>query len=225
MRARIITYNVQSMRGGGGAVADVIAELDPDVALLQECGSKASLFRMAEGLEMHALSSHRAFNRVRNAVLYRDPWKAVWSDARDLPKHGRALQRGFLALQLRQAEVPFAVVSAHLGLVASERLAHAMELTDYIGGLEGTVAVGIDLNEGPERPAARWMSDRLFDAFAVAGDGSGSTFPTRAPSARIDFLFVSSGVTVHRTWVARTAAAVRGSDHLPVAGNIEMPGP
>ncbi|MDP9250330.1 MAG: endonuclease/exonuclease/phosphatase family protein, partial [Chloroflexota bacterium] len=189
------------------------------------CGSKASLFRLAEGLEMHALSSHRAFNRVRNAVLYREPWKAVWSDVRDLPKRGRALQRGFLALQMRQGGIALAVVSAHFGLVASERLAHAMELTDYVGSLEGAVAVGIDLNEGPEKPAARWMSDRLFDAFVVAGDESGNTFPTRAPSARIDFLFVSSDITVHRAWVARTVAAGRGSDHLPVAGNIELPGP
>jgi endonuclease/exonuclease/phosphatase family metal-dependent hydrolase len=222
MRMRVVSYNVRSLGRGAGAVAEAIAELDPDIALLQECGSRPDLFRMAETLGMQAVSTHRPLNRVRNAVLYREPWRATWREIRDFPRLGRTLRRGFVAVQLRQAGARLTVVSAHLGLVPVERSAHAAELADFAAVAEGPVAIGVDLNEGPEGPAARWMAARLFDAFAQAGEGRGRTFPAAAPSARIDFVFVSGGVDVQRAWVGTTAITARASDHLPVAANLEI---
>jgi endonuclease/exonuclease/phosphatase family metal-dependent hydrolase len=223
MRARLVTYNVRSLRAGAGAVAEAIAELDPDIALLQECGSRPSLFRLAEALGMEAVSTHRPFSRVRNAVLFREPWRATWREVRDLLKHGRTQPRGYLVVHLRGGGMVMTVVSAHLGLVSMERSAHAEEIADFAVAIDGPVAVGVDLNEGPDGPSARWISARLFDAFEQAGEGQGDTFPSAAPAARIDFVFVSSGIDVRRAWVPNSPVAARGSDHLPVAVNLELP--
>jgi endonuclease/exonuclease/phosphatase family metal-dependent hydrolase len=222
MRMRVISYNVRSLRRGESAVAEAIAELDPDVALLQECGSRPDLFRVAEALGMQAVSTHRPLNRVRNAVLFREPWRAAWREIRDFPRLGRTLRRGFVAVQLRHVGARLTVVSAHLGLVPVERSAHAAELADFAATVDGPLAVGVDLNEGPGEPAARWIAARLFDAFGQAGEGRGDTFPAAAPSARIDFVFVSDGVEVQRAWVGDSPIAARASDHRPVAVNLEL---
>ena len=48
--------------------------------------------------------------------------------------------------------------------------------------------MGGDFNEGPEGPAVRWLSDRMWDCFVTAGDGPGETFRADGPTARIDYL-------------------------------------
>jgi endonuclease/exonuclease/phosphatase family metal-dependent hydrolase len=120
--------------------------------------------------------------------------------------------------------LPLTAVSAHLGLSSREREGHARELTDWLGGVEGPVVVGLDLNEGPESGAARWLAGRLYDAFAHAGRGSGETFPARIPTARIDYLFTSEAVRPLRAWVSTTPDVVTASDHRPVIADVELEG-
>ncbi len=221
MRVRVLTYNVHSCRGGLDRVAGVIADQDPDVALIQECGRSSTLVRLAETLGMASASSHRVFSRVHNAVLYRPEWRPAWSEVMDFPRRGRAMQRGFVAAHLRRMGLPITVISCHLGLIPVERGVHARVLTDFVGGIEGPVIVGLDLNEDPDGPAHRWIADRLFD---VSGGGTeGGTFPARAPTARIDYLFVSDGIEIRRAWVPNGPLVARASDHRPVAANLEIP--
>lgn len=171
---------------------------------------------------MEMVSTHRMFGRVRNAILFGGPLRLLDFEVHLFAK-GKSMRRGLVAAHLRgPGRVRITAVSAHLGLMDGERVRHARELTDYIASVEGPVVLGADLNEGPERPAARWISERLFDAFEAAGEGPGETFPSASPSSRIDYLFVSEHFRVLNARVASGAAAEEASDHRPLVAELEV---
>ncbi|HXF56670.1 MAG TPA: endonuclease/exonuclease/phosphatase family protein [Actinomycetota bacterium] len=222
MRLRAVTYNVQSFRAGVEALRDVLEPLEADVVLLQECRSRRAAEGLARLLGMDAVTSHRWLRRPRNGVLFRPPWRLASVQVRDLPRTGRALRRGFIVAHLRRLGARVAAVSVHLGLVGAERALHARELTDFLASVEGPVVVGMDANEPPEGPAVRWLAQRYFDAFAVAGGAGGETFPASAPTARIDYLFVSDGVRVLSARTVEEPSVLRASDHRPVLADLEL---
>jgi endonuclease/exonuclease/phosphatase family metal-dependent hydrolase len=226
MRLRVISYNVHGFRAGLDAAVHAVAGEKPDVVCLQECGSKRAVHAFARAMGMQAVSSHRAFNRVRNAVAYRSPWRAMEHRAVDLSRDGRSMRRGYLSVRLGASGSRITVVSVHLGLTEAERERHAVELTDAVAGIPAPVVVGGDLNEGPDGAAVRWISARLFDAFAVAGSGPGATLPARAPRTRVDYLMVGEGITVASARVVDTEAARTASDHLSVVADVlwDVPG-
>ena len=221
MRLTVVTYNVRSLRAGADAVASALRPVRPDVLLIQEAGSRRALRRLADELGMTPVSSHRFLNPVRNAVLFAPPWRLVRSQAHALPRTGRSRRRGFIWAELRGSGVHLHAVCAHLGLAGGERRTHAEVVTDFLAGLEGPALLGVDLNEDPDRPAARWMAERLFDAGARAPDGPLNTFPAAAPTARIDYVFVNDRV---RPIGCRTVRS-DGSDHLPVVAELELETP
>ena len=225
MRVRVGTYNVQSFRGGVDAASDVIGPERPDILLVQEAGRRRKLRSFAASLGMESESTHRPFGRIRNAVLYRSPWRRGAVTAGTFTREGRTLPRGFIVVHLRRTGERLAAVSAHLGLSPRERERHARELTDVLTGIEGSVVVGIDLNEGPESPAARWIGQRLFDTVPRPDGHSDLTFPARVPTARIDFLFVNETVKPVRSWVATGSAVALASDHRPVLADLEVRSP
>jgi endonuclease/exonuclease/phosphatase family metal-dependent hydrolase len=225
VRLRVAAYNVRSFRSGTDVVAGAIRPEAPDVAMLQECGSRRRLRAFAHALEMEWASSHRPFNRVRNAVLYRPEWRLTGVDIQDLSRESRTLRRGFVAVHLRRMGVRLTAVSVHLGLAPGERRQHAQQLTDYLAGVKGKVIVGADLNEEPGGPAARWVSERLFDLFEHVGRGRGATFPAHAAAARIDFLLAGEGIAPATSWVPASPLLTRASDHLPVLADVSVEEP
>ena len=222
MLLRIVGYNVRSFRSGMGKVREAVAGLEPDVLLLQEAGSKWTLRRFARSIGMEFVSTHRPFRRVRNAILYPPSWRLLEVETAELTRQRRRIRRGFVLARLRTAGVAVTLVSAHLGLAGGERRRHARELTDHLAGIEGPLILGVDLNEGPDGEIARWMAERLFDAFSQAGDGLGETFPALSPTARIDYLFVREGAVATRAWVPQEAPFETASDHRPVAADVEV---
>jgi len=221
VRLVIVTYNVQSFRAGVDRAVQALGG-SPDLVMLQECGSRRTLRRFAGALEMDMVSSHRPFMGVRNAVLFRAPWRLAEWQFHALPREGRTLRRGFVVASLRGRGARLTAVSAHLGLAPVERAHHVRDVTDSLAAIDGPLILGVDLNEGPDGPATRWIGERLFDAAAIAGEGSRDTFPARGPTVRIDFLFVNQGVSVARSWVPTTQAAVEASDHRPVLAEVEI---
>jgi endonuclease/exonuclease/phosphatase family metal-dependent hydrolase len=222
VRLRLVSFNVRSFKAGVERVRTVLADLAPDIVLLQECRSGRAAVRLAKALGMEGVTSHRLFSRVRNGVLYRAPWRPTGVEVRTFSREAKTLRRGFIAAQLWQPGVRVTAVSAHLGLSGRERERHARELTDFLSAIEGPTILGADLNEAPTESAARWIGGRFYDAFAGAGEGDGETFPSDLPTVRIDYVFVSDGVEIRRAWVPD---AVPGSDHRPVVADIEIPGP
>jgi endonuclease/exonuclease/phosphatase family metal-dependent hydrolase len=116
-------------------------------------------------------------------------------------------------------------ISVHLGLHPVERLHAVQELSDLVRGLSGSVLIGGDFNEAPDRKATRFLGERFWDAWVLGGDVAGETFPSADPSARIDYLFVSEGVGVDRILVPPDREARLASDHLPVVAQLKLSGP
>jgi endonuclease/exonuclease/phosphatase family metal-dependent hydrolase len=222
VRLRVIVYNVKAFRLGLDRVTDVLRTLGPDLLLLQESGPRRSLRALGSALEMQVaadpLSPFR--RRVKNAVLARPPWRIITHRLHRLEGSERFYPRGVLVAQAGRAGRRVWAASAHLGLVPVERGRHARDLTGLLEELAGPIMLGMDLNETPERPSATWFARRYADAWAVAGKGEGPTFPSLDASARIDYLFVSGGVTVDGIHVAELAGAA--SDHLPIVADLSL---
>jgi endonuclease/exonuclease/phosphatase family metal-dependent hydrolase len=222
-RLRLLTYNVHGLRAGARRVAEAIADERPDVILMNECGWLGRrLRRFAEHFGMEATAGVRLFRPVTNAVLVRPPWRILQSQKREFTRTKRLRRRGVVTARVAHAGFRFTAASVHLGLSDPERVRHAGELTDFLAGLPPPHVLGGDFNEGPEGAAAAWISKRLWDAFAVAGDGAGETFPSHSPRARIDYLFVSNGITVERCWVGKASNQLEASDHLPLFADVTV---
>lgn len=220
-RLRLLAYNAHGLRAGARRVAKAIAVEWPDIILMNECGFLGlRLRRFARLLGMEATSGLRLFRPVTNAVLVRPPWRILDRRNLEFSRTERRQRRGVVTARIGQAGFRLTAASVHLGLSDPERVRHAEELTDFLAGLPGPQVLGGDLNEDPERPAATWISERLWDAFAKAGEGTGETFPSREPRARIDYLFVSEGISVERAWVGDDSAMIEASDHRPVFADV-----
>jgi endonuclease/exonuclease/phosphatase family metal-dependent hydrolase len=220
-RLRLLAYNAHGLRAGARRVAKAIAEEWPDIILMNECGFLGvRLRRFARLLGMEATSGLRLFRPVTNAVLVRPPWRIVERRNFQFSGTNRLQRRGVVTARIGHAGFRLTAASVHLGLSDPERVRHAKELTDFLAGLPGPHVLGGDLNEDSERPAAEWVSERLWDAFAKAGEGKGATFPSREPRARIDYLFVSEGISVERAWVGDDPGKIEASDHRPVFADV-----
>jgi len=224
VRLRVVVYNVRGFRDGVDAVSDVVGPCEPDVLLLQESDGRRTLRRFAKraGLRPATDPPSPLRRRVKNAVLVRPPWRVVSRRLHRFERSARFYPRGALVAQLGRSGLRAWVVSVHFGLSPSERRRHAEELTDLAASLGGPVVIGGDLNSGDQERSVAWIADRYWDAWAQAGEGDGSTFPARDPSARIDYLFVSEPVRVASVAVMASPDARRASDHLPVVADLEL---
>ncbi|HYU57851.1 MAG TPA: endonuclease/exonuclease/phosphatase family protein [Actinomycetota bacterium] len=219
---RLCAYNVHGFRSGVDVVAEAIAEERPDLLFVNEVGRAWRLRRFARRLGMEPVSGMRLFRKNPNAVLFRAPWRLLEKRIHHLRRHTRLLPRGVVLARLGHAGARLWAGSVHLGLSDGERELHAVELTDLLAGLRPPVVLGGDLNEDPGRRAATWIAGRLWDSFAHAGEGAGETFPCLDPSARIDYLFLSEGITPLKAWVGSGDRVLAASDHRPVFADVEL---
>jgi endonuclease/exonuclease/phosphatase family metal-dependent hydrolase len=138
------------------------------------------------------------------------------------PKDVRFDPRGALLVRVGRSGYRVWAISLHLGLKPGARRRNADELMSQILGLDGPVLAGGDMNETPTGEAVVWLSERLWDAFAHAGEGAGETFPSDDPRARIDYLFLNDRVEVERAVVLRGPEATAASDHLPLVADVGL---
>jgi endonuclease/exonuclease/phosphatase family metal-dependent hydrolase len=161
---------------------------------------------------------------VKNAILVRAPWRARRHRLVRFGGSARWYPRGVLLAMLERPGAEVWAGAVHLGLRPSERRRHAAELIEHLVGLE-PLFVGGDLNEQPDRGAAKLLGERLGDAWLLGGETDGSTFPADEPRARIDYLFVSEDVRVERVIVPPLPEVRRASDHRPVVAELGLPDP
>lgn len=227
MQLRVVVYNVRGFRDDWRQGAAVLAELQPDLALINECGNAPSLRRFARVLGMRAVSGPLFFLRrtPRNALLVRPPWRVVGHRLHGFQHSTRFHPRGALIAHVGRSGLRLWAVAVHLGLAPAERTRHAQQLTDLVRSLQGPVVLGGDLNEDPEGRAASWIGDRFFDAWPRAGRGGGETFPSADPTARVDYLFTSEELRVERAEVLGSPEIVGASDHRPVLVDLTVPDP
>lgn len=221
MRFRVMAWNVHGFRAGTKAIAEAVRTQEPDLVIVNETGYMGfRLRRFARRLDMEGSTGATLRRRIPNAVLARRPWRVIRGQVAVLPRSGRTVRRGAVMAQMGRSGIRLWVMSVHLGLSGQERAAHARVLTDLLAGRDPTL-VGGDLNEDETGSAARWMASRYWDVAAQAPDAA--TFPSKEPRARIDYLFVSEGIKLERTWIGGQGFQEL-SDHRPVFADLAIGG-
>lgn len=221
VQLRVISYNLRSLRAGIAPAVEAVIAYEPDVLLAQEYGPPYRLRAYGKALGMDWASSYAPFNRLRNAVLFRSPWRLVHSDTHHLSKTKGQYRRGFVLARLETKRGVVNAVSVHLGLSARERPGHAAELLAALRDLDGPVVVGGDLNEEPGGDAVADLTAELRSGRSVAGGGL-PTFPADDPTASIDDVLVAGGVAIASFRVGESDAVRTASDHRPVVADLEL---
>jgi endonuclease/exonuclease/phosphatase family metal-dependent hydrolase len=217
-------------------IARVIAEQSPDLVALQELDhgrlrsrgeNQASAIAQILGYHVTFLATvTRGAERYGHAVLSRWPIRTV--KVAELPTRSFSIwpePRGALWSRVFLGNIPINVVTTHLGLSSSERLAQMQTLLgpDWLGPVLDTQAIVLcgDFNLPPGTAPYRLAADRLHD---VASDGSEAlhTFISSRPFARIDHIFVSSHFTTESVSVIRNYLTRVSSDHLPLLADLHV---
>lgn len=235
---RILSYNVHSCVGTDrrldpGRVADMIAQIAPDIIGLQELDvgrkrsggidqAEAIASRLKMDFQFHpALSVEE--ERYGDALLTAFPMRLRRAGA--LASIGEP--RGALWAEIDIHGMPVQVFNTHLGLLRRDRLRQARELIgpDWIGHpdvkAKPTILIG-DFNSIPASGAYKTLAARMHDVRQHAGGFARPTFPSRFPLLRLDHIFVSGGPRILTAEAISSPLAKRASDHLPLLATVEI---
>jgi endonuclease/exonuclease/phosphatase family metal-dependent hydrolase len=240
MRLSIVSWNIHKGIGGVDRryridrVVAVLAELAPDVALLQEVTDglprakfhdQAELLAEALGLEHVAFGpQHRfAIGGYGNAILSRFPITRV--DDIDLTI-GTRKRRGAIGAHLRVRTGAHtrsvSLFNLHLGLAGSERERQLERFlaSDPVSHLHRStpVIVGGDLNDLWGSLGPRFLAPAGF----VRAGRATNTFPAAVPMRPLDGIFVRGDVQAHACSPHLTALTRQASDHLPLCAKLEL---
>lgn len=224
-----MTYNIKAaLQASVGELADVIVAAEPDLVALQEVdkdadrsGNVDEAYRLGQLTGMASLfraaldfSSGGSYGL---AILSRYP--ILTSDKLELTSSGE--QRILVPVTLElEPDLLVTLAVTHLDLDSATRQTQADEIVTRLAAEPYVVLCG-DLNEGPDGPALATLTAAYDDAWAVAGQGDGYTFPSDSPDRRIDFVLLGS------EWGATTDAyvpATTASDHRPIVVTVPRPG-
>ena len=110
---------------------------------------------------------------------------------------------------------------------AHVRELQAKEVTLRYTGMLPLIVAG-DLNARPDEPGVRHLATHLRDAWTVAGDGPGVTWPLGEDGVpgRIDYVFAGPGVGVVSARLVgdRQVDGLWLSDHAGVVADLAVPG-
>ena len=252
---RVMTYNIHGWHGADHRLdvtrlAQVIRAADADVVTLNEVihpvktagETKELLAELASRLDMHFAFGSSDWEDhypgwqgpLGNAILSRYPLTGVRNTL--LPKPANTKQRSLLQAQLADGPAE--------GLTANViHLDHAFEGTRMVqlsAALRRLQRLGPHFLAGdfntPGFPGqrTRYLMPPILlmmrragyqDAFHVAGQGRGRTFPAALPLVRIDYLFLPArwATGLRSTHVPSMVSARNASDHRPVVAEWTWP--
>lgn len=246
MRLRVATFNIHHGVGADGRLdlgrtADVIAGTGATLVGLQEV-DRALSPRSGWVDQAAWLAERLGMEVVHGATIDRDPPGGAPPGA-PRRRYGNALLSAHPILAWRAVRLPGRPTREARGLVdatvdvdgtvvrvavthlqnrsGGERRDQSALIAGLLAGGDApaapTVLLG-DMNAGPGTPEMRALTAVLVDAWAVAGDGAGLTFPARRPVARIDYVLVSPGVRP----LGAAVVGTRASDHRPVVADLAL---
>ena len=225
----VATYNVHRWTGSSGGrrwapelACEVVRELGTDVIALQEVLNPFDrdnpLERLAEELQYHmAFVSTRIHRRgeLGNAILSRWPLSGIVTI--DLT-FGRIERRSAVAAQFQDSDDALSIVSTHLALVDRTR---KLQVESILGHrrLQGPVVLLGDMNAWRRCKATRQLDEEFFERHD--NRRWPASFPATRPVMALDRIY-ARGAAVARLRAHQSAAARRGSDHLPVIATVRL---
>lgn len=229
---RVLSYNIRSMRDDTDALARVIRACAPDLVLIQEAPRffrwRKKLARLARESDLVVVTG--GATTTGPAIL--SSLRASVERTEDvlLPHTPGLHRRGFAMAVVRFAGTRLGVLSCHLSLQKDERYDQAGLLLDRLTGMgvEHAIAGG-DLNERPDGPAFRRLTDTLTDCRAASPWGGEHTWTPADPYQRIDAIFATKGIEVLGCGVPAGHPGVTdtdlraATDHLPVLAALRVP--
>jgi endonuclease/exonuclease/phosphatase family metal-dependent hydrolase len=225
----VVTYNVHKCRGldrrtTATRIADVLREIDPDIAALQEVmdhQAEAIARELALGFVMGENRKHLG-HVYGNAVLSRFPIRA--SRNYDLSVPGRE-SRGCLRTDvvLRDSAV-LHVFNVHLGTSFRERRVQgrrlvAADLLSDLGVGRPRLLLG-DFNEWTCGLATRLLRSEMQSADIRTHLRRSRTYPGLLPFLHLDHIYYDPELKLDRLTLWRTRKAIVASDHLPLAAEF-----
>ncbi|MBF0723758.1 endonuclease/exonuclease/phosphatase family protein [Sanguibacter inulinus] len=210
-------------------MVDVIAGSGAQLVTLQEVsrgwvmggGSDMATY-LEQRLGMHSAFVPAADRQFGNMIL----WDESLGDGTDidptaLPYGAGPQRRSAVNVTLDVDGTPLRVTSVHL----QHRMGNIDTRLDQIAALlDAEPVVGARLVAGDLNAEPGWPEVALFEAAGLtsavdeAGDPLSSTFPSDAPSSRIDWIF-GAGVSFSDVEVLD----VRQSDHRPLVATVSLP--
>jgi endonuclease/exonuclease/phosphatase family metal-dependent hydrolase len=143
-----------------------------------------------------------------NAVLSRYP--ITRSENTSLFRSAGEEQRGLLHAEVDMAGVLLHVYVTHLAVSSqTDRIQQAQQVAQQVRGNDPAVLLG-DFNARPHTPEIGTLQEVLSDTWGAAAGGD----PSRAPAARIDYIFTSQ--RLNSRWTRFSTFDPAASDHLPV---------
>jgi endonuclease/exonuclease/phosphatase family metal-dependent hydrolase len=239
MELTLASYNIHGGVGTDGRfdlqrVVEVLREINPDIAALQEVGNfqnHTTAMQTPEDLP-RLLGMRMAFGpnvvsegrRYGNAILTRLP--VLRFRNYDLSV-ARREPRGALRCDLDLGEGrPLHVFCLHLGLAPRERRAQeslllsADILRDAVR--KDPVVVCGDFNYWGNRPVTPLVRQAIHDAALLMGSPE-RTYHSRFPFFRLDRIYVDAGIHPFSVRRHRSKLAVEASDHLPLVMRFAAP--
>lgn len=225
---RVVTYNVHKCQGldrrtEPKRIAQVIAEIDPHIAGLQEVfADQAESIASDLGMEL-ALGDVRDVNgkAYGNAVLSKHPLRALCKF--DLTVQGRE-ERGCLRtdVYLPDSHVVH-LFNLHLGTSFFERRRQAEKLLakELIQCGYPRVVIG-DFNEWSHGLVSRSLRDEFSSADIRKHLGRQRTYPGVLPVLHLDHIYYDEGLDIERAALHKTRTSLIASDHLPLYADFHL---
>jgi len=215
---RVVAYNVNGAPDVD-ALGEVLSRLEPRIVCLVERPSSRRMRRVgrAAGLEVAARTGRRGTGTallVHPDVGVRTTSVVPLTTPRDVPS------REAVHAIVSVGGLRLSVAALQLGLRPEVRRHNLDELTSFLDRVDAPTVIGCDLNESARAPVASALAAAYQDAHAVAGAGSGDTYPTSDPSTRQDYVFVDRELTVLGCHVPDGAAVGAASHHRPVVVDL-----
>lgn len=231
---RVLCYNIHHGEGIDGKldlerIAKLIVDTKADLVGLQEVDRGVERTQKrdlpAELARLTGLQVVFERNIVHqggdygNAILSRFPIRSSKNTHYRMLRAGE--QRGLLetVVEIHGREVLFANTHIDYRPDDSERLLNVDEMKRAVEAARPRPAIVVgDFNSVPGSRTHEKMKTFLIDTWEVAGRGDGATSPTRKPSKRIDYIYVSREFEPLEVRVLRSEA----SDHLPVLAELRL---
>ncbi|MDR3194055.1 MAG: endonuclease/exonuclease/phosphatase family protein [Tannerella sp.] len=226
---RVMSYNVRNAVGLDHVtdyrrIADVIADLSPDVVALQELDSVTNrsnradvLARLADLTKMYAVygaSIPYDGGKYGIGILSKTPpqaWKRI-------PLPGREEARSLLLVEFEE----YVFCCTHFSLNEEDRQASVQVIDEAVKTYDKPVFLAGDINAVPDSP----VLEAFRKNWKILSDTRQFTFPADKPDRTIDYLMgYLAGGAVYSVWQTGVFPEPEASDHRPLFADVRLKTP